>query len=79
MVGLYHVDLQGTDSASAATAFLYGIKTNDGMLSALIRTNTLVLIRSVNNYVNKIALLIKNTARLLSSFMIASLLYRLTY
>ena len=29
----YHVDLQGTDSASAATAFLCGIKTNSGMLS----------------------------------------------
>jgi len=27
----YHVDLQGTDSASAATAFLCGIKTNSGM------------------------------------------------
>lgn len=29
----YHVDLQGTDSASAATALLCGIKTNSGMLS----------------------------------------------
>ena len=43
----YHVDLQGTDSASAATAFLCGIKTNSGMLSTVIRSNTLVLICSV--------------------------------
>lgn len=28
----YHVDLQGTDSASAATALLCGIKTNSGVL-----------------------------------------------
>ena len=32
----YHVDQQGTDSASAATAFLCGIKTNSGMLSTII-------------------------------------------
>ena len=74
----YHVDQQGADSASAATAFLCGIKTNSGMLSALIRTNTLVLIRSVNSYVNKIALLIKKTGHLLFSFMIVSLVYILT-
>ena len=74
----YHVDQQGADSASAATAFLCGIKTNDGMLSALIRSNTLVLIRSVNSYVNKIALLIKKTGHLLFSFMIVSLVYILT-
>ena len=32
MAKTYHVDLQGTDSASCATAFLNGIKTNSGML-----------------------------------------------
>ena len=38
----YHVDLQGTDSATAATAFLCGIKTNSGMLSTVIRSNTYI-------------------------------------
>ena len=32
----YLVDLQGTDSASSATAFLNGIKTNSGRLSNAI-------------------------------------------
>lgn len=31
----YLVDLQGTDSASCATAFLNGIKTNSGRLSSI--------------------------------------------
>ena len=43
----YLVDLQGTDSASAATALLCGIKTNSGMLLTMIRSNILVLICSV--------------------------------
>ena len=51
----YHVDQQGADSASAATAFLCGIKTNSGMymLSTMITSNTLVLICSVNSFVYK--------------------------
>ena len=67
----YHVDSQGADSASAATAFLCGIKTNDGMLSTVITSNTLVLIFLVNGFVYKNSLLDRSFASLLHDRLLA--------
>ena len=71
----YHVDQQGTDSASAATAFLCGIKTNSGMytLSTMIRSNTMVLICSVKSFVYKNGLFDRSFAFLLYDFLLALL------